>query len=221
MDEQLDMDMIKNLSIEDFCGLLSTSSPVPGGGSVSAYVASLGTALAGMVANLTSGKKKYAEYQEEIEDIIKTADVIREDLMDGISRDAESFLPLAGAYSLPSETEEEKKYKEETLEELLVVAASAPLELIRKIIPAMEILERLTEIGTKLAVSDIGTGLLLCDAAATSAALNVYCNTKLMKNRSVADKMNEEADELIKRSFQIRANNLPKVIVSLRTDENV
>ena len=103
----------------------------------------------------------------------------------------------------------------------MVVAASAPLELIRKIIPAMEILERLTEIGTKLAVSDIGTGLLLCDAAATSAALNVYCNTKLMKNRSVADKMNEEADELIKRSFQIRANNLPKVIVSLRTDENV
>ena len=167
--------------------------------------------------------KLYAkyEYQDEIEDIIKAANILRDDLMEGISKDAESFLPLAGAYSLPANTEEEKRIKEKTLEELLVVAASAPLELIKKIIPAMEILERLTDIGTKLAISDVGTGLLLCDAAATAAALNVYCNTKLMKNRELANKMDEEADELLKRSFQIRANNLPKVIVSLRADENI
>lgn len=219
--EELSMDMIRLLTIDDFCQLLSTPAPVPGGGSVSAYVASLGAALAGMVANLTSGKKKYAEYQDEIEDIIKAANILRDDLMEGISKDAESFLPLAGAYSLPANTEEEKRIKEKTLEELLVVAASAPLELIKKIIPAMEILERLTDIGTKLAISDVGTGLLLCDAAATAAALNVYCNTKLMKNRELANKMDEEADELLKRLFQIRANNLPKVIVSLRADENI
>ena len=150
--EELSMDMIRLLTIDDFCQLLSTPAPVPGGGSVSAYVASLGAALAGMVANLTSGKKKYAEYQDEIEDIIKAANILRDDLMEGISKDAESFLPLAGAYSLPANTEEEKRIKEKTLEELLVVAASAPLELIKKIIPAMEILERLTDIGTKLAI---------------------------------------------------------------------
>ena len=62
--EELSMDMIRLLTIDDFCQLLSTPAPVPGGGSVSAYVASLGAALAGMVANLTSGKKKYAEYQD-------------------------------------------------------------------------------------------------------------------------------------------------------------
>ena len=139
--------------------------------------------------------KLYAkyEYQDEIEDIIKAANILRDDLMEGISKDAESFLPLAGAYSLPANTEEEKRIKEKTLEELLVVAASAPLELIKKIIPAMEILERLTDIGTKLAISDVGTGLLLCDAAATAAALNVYCNTKLMKNRELAPQRNTAA----------------------------
>ena len=84
--EELSMDMIRLLTIDDFCQLLSTPAPVPGGGSVSAYVASLGAALAGMVANLTSGKKKYAEYQDEIEDIIKAANILRDDLMEGISK---------------------------------------------------------------------------------------------------------------------------------------
>ena len=85
-------------SMDTFLKTLSSSAPVPGGGGASAYVAAVGMSLGSMVANLTTGKKKYAEYQEEIEQIIEKAGKLTDELADYMQKDAVAFEPLSKAY---------------------------------------------------------------------------------------------------------------------------
>ena len=178
-------------SMDTFLKTLSSSAPVPGGGGASAYVAAVGMSLGSMVANLTTGKKKYAEYQEEIEQIIEKAGKLTDELADYMQKDAVAFEPLSKAYGLPKDTEEEKAHREEVLEKCLVAASETPLELMEKI------LERLSVIGSTLAISDVGVGIQMAKAALNGASLNVFINTKLMKNMVVADDMNMRADEML------------------------
>ena len=184
-------------SMDTFLKTLSSSAPVPGGGGASAYVAAVGMSLGSMVANLTTGKKKYAEYQEEIEQIIEKAGKLTDELADYMQKDAVAFEPLSKAYGLPKDTEEEKTHREEVLEKCLVAASETPLELMEKILESMKILERLSVIGSTLAISDVGVGIQMAKAALNGASLNVFINTKLMKNMVVADDMNMRADEML------------------------
>ena len=186
-------------SMDTFLKTLSSSAPVPGGGGASAYVAAVGMSLGSMVANLTTGKKKYAEYQEEIEQIIEKAGKLTDELADYMQKDAVAFEPLSKAYGLPKDTEEEKAHREEVLEKCLVAASETPLELMEKILESMKILERLSVIGSTLAISDVGVGIQMAKAALNGASLNVFINTKLMKNMVVADDMNMRADEMLVR----------------------
>lgn len=189
--------MMADMTMNKFIEELSSAAPVPGGGGASAMVAATGMALGSMVANLTSGKKKYAQYQEEIEEIIVKADRLSKELLEFMDKDAESFEPLAKAYGLPKDTPEEAAHKEEVMEKALVKASEAPLELMEKIVESISVLDRLSIIGSRIAISDVGVGVQFAKAALNGASLNVFINTKLMKNRAKADEMNERAEELI------------------------
>jgi len=193
----IDAKGLKNTALEEFADALAGSDPVPGGGGVSAYAAALGAALGSMVCSLTTGKKKYAETQGELDEIIPKLEAYRRRFIDGIKEDADSFLPLAKAYSLPEATPEEKAHKEEVMEELLLKAAETPLSLMCDISECLVLLERLAEIGSRLAMSDVGVGAAMCRAAMDSASLNVFINTKYMKNREKAASLNDEATELV------------------------
>ena len=116
-------------SCAEFTDKLASKVAVPGGGGAAALVGALGTALASMVVNLTLGKKKYAEFEEVNKEIMAKALKIQEELLEMVDKDAENFLPLSKAYGLPKETEEEKKYKEETLEKCLIVACGVPVDM--------------------------------------------------------------------------------------------
>jgi formiminotetrahydrofolate cyclodeaminase len=182
------MSNIPQWSCEKFADETFSSAPVPGGGGVAALVGSIGAALAGMVCNLTTGKKKYAEYQSEIEEIIAKAGALRDDLKTLVEKDAEVFEPLAKAYSIPKD----EPGRDEILESCLKTAASAPYEMVVKACETARILERLAVIGSRLAISDVGVGAALCRSAAEGAAMNVYINTKLMKDRAYAEDLNEK-----------------------------
>lgn len=171
----------------DFIEKLSTKEPTPGGGGASALIGAVAAALASMVANLTSGKKKYAGYQEDIERIIKNMNFEIKVFLALIDKDAEGFYPLSRAYSIPKD----KPGREEVLEQALAVAAQTPFEILKECDKLLAILEELTEKGTRLALSDVGVAAAACRAAADGAAMNVYANTKLMKKRDYADELNE------------------------------
>ena len=186
-------------SIDLFMDELSSGAPVPGGGGASALAGAAASALASMVANLTTGKKKYAEYQGEIDVILEKTAVLVEDFEKLIEKDAEVFEPLSKAYSIPKD----EPGRDEKLEECLKVAASAPYEMVLKAEETAEVLARLAVIGSRLAISDVGVGATLCTSAAEGAAMNVYINTKLMKDRDYAADLNDKtlkAVENVKKS---------------------
>ena len=193
----IEIEKMERTTLEDFIWALGSSDPVPGGGGVSAYVDALGAALGNMVCFLTTGKKKYAEYQTEIDEIIPKLNIYTERFLNGMKEDARCFLPLSKAYALPENTPEEKAHKEKVMEELLTSAAETPLSLMCNISETLVIIERLAEIGSRLAVSDVGVAASMCRAAMESASLNVFINTKYMKDREKAQSLNDEAMELV------------------------
>ncbi len=208
--------MMAESKMNDFLEVLASAEPVPGGGGASGYAAAIGMALGSMVANLTTGKKKYAEYQEEIEQIIKKAELITKELMEFMDKDAEAFEPLAKAYGLPKNTEEEIAVRTRIMEQALKEASEAPLALMEKIMEALVLILRLSEIGSKIAISDAGVGAQMCKAALNGASLNVFINTKLMKNRELAEGMNEKADSMLAKGNSMANMAYENVIKAIR-----
>ena len=172
------MSNIPQWSCEKFADETFSSAPVPGGGGVAALVGSIGAALAGMVCNLTTGKKKYAQYEADIQRITGEARALMNELMGQIDRDAENFYPLSKCYGLPATTEEEKAAKEEKMQAALKVAITAPIDIVRLAYKAIALHKELAEKGSKLAVSDVGCGVLCLKAAMQCGWLNVMINLK-------------------------------------------
>ncbi len=179
------MDYTKE-SCRDFTRLLATHSPTPGGGGAAALAGALGAALGEMVAALTVGKKRYAWVEEEIKAAAAELDRLRETLLDMVMEDAEGFLPLSQVYRLPKD----EPGREEKLEEATLRACAAPKKIMELGCRAMELTAVMAEKGSVMAVSDAGCAASMIRAAVDSAALNLYINTKSLKNREKAERLN-------------------------------
>lgn len=189
--------MVEKFVIEEFLDALSSKKPVPGGGGASALAGALGNALGQMVANLTIGKKRYADVEEEVKALLERMAGIQKDFMKLADRDEEVFAPLAAAYSLPTGTEEEKAHKDSVMEERLLDASLVPMEIMEKAVEMLDILDILAVKGSRMAVSDVGVGVQFIRTGLLGAVMNVYINTKSMKNRVKAEELNKRADELV------------------------
>ena len=176
-----------------FLDELSSSAPVPGGGGASALIGAIGCALCSMVANLTTGKKKYVQYQERIDELLPFLENMRGALMEDIKLDADAFYPLSQAYSFPKDAPDRDKI----MEEALLTASNAPMKIIEDVSKLVPVLEELEVIGSRLAISDVAVAAAACSAALKGAVMNIYINTKSMKNREVAEAMNQKAKELV------------------------
>ena len=181
-------------SIREFTELSASKLPVPGGGGVSALVGSLAASLAEMVTNLTAGKKKYVEFEEEIQLIMKETDELRISLLDCVNEDAEAFEPLAKAYSMDKN---DPDYTD-TMENCLKAAAGAPHHILQLCCRVVELDERLAAIGSKLAVSDAATSVMLAHGAIYGAFINIKVNTRLMKDRAYAEELEIKAAGMLK-----------------------
>ncbi len=189
---------IWDMEIKDFLEVLASKSPVPGGGGVSALGGAMGSSLGSMVCNLTIGKKKYQNVESEIKYILDKADILQKELLSLVEKDAIAFEPLSKAYSLPKNTESELEYRSKVMEECLLRASLVPIEIMEKSLEMIELHERLAEVGSKIAISDVGVGVQFCKSALFGAAMNVYINTKLMKDRDKAKELNQRTKQLIK-----------------------
>lgn len=208
--------MMTDMNMNEFLNVLSSKEPVPGGGGACGYVAAVGMSLGNMVLALTTGKKKYAEYQDEIEKLIVRANDLTKELAECMDKDAKAFKPLSESYGLPKDTDEQLKHREEVMEKALIAASEAPLSMMEVIVEAIGLIDRISVIGSRLAISDAGVGVQMCKAALNGASLNVYINTKLMKDTDVADDMNTRADELIIRGNQMADEVYDRVMDCVR-----
>ena len=208
--------MIESMTIQEFLDVLSSKEPVPGGGGASALAGALGNALGQMVSNLTIGKKKYALVEDEIKELAERMKGIQGQFTALADQDAKVFAPLAKCYSLPSGTEEEKAYKAEVMEARLLDASLVPMEIMEKASEMLEIMDILADKGSRMAVSDVGVGVQFIRTALLGAVMNVYINTKSMKNREKAEEMNEKAERLIKEGTEAADRIYQKVLEQLR-----
>ena len=183
-------------SCNDFVQELSSKAPVPGGGGASAYVAALGMALGSMVGNLTIGKKKYKDVEEDIMILLKKSKEITNSLKDLVAKDAESCYPLSQAYGLPQNTEEEKAIKDAALQHALIPATMVPFEIAKYCLGAINLHEEFARKGSRIAISDVGVGVAFCMAALQGAKFNVLINTKIMKDKELKNRIENQLREI-------------------------
>lgn len=184
--------------IDDFLSVLSAKDAVPGGGGASALVGALGAALGCMVGNLTVGKKKYQDVETDMYLLMAEAESLQKELTALIQKDADGFAPLSRAYAMDKS---DPNY-DTVMEDCLRKAAQTPLEIMRLSCRMIELHEQFAAKGSTLAVSDAGTGVVFCWAAMYGGALNVLVNTRLMKDRVYAGRMNAEVEELMNKYWK-------------------
>ena len=201
---------------EEFVDVLASKAPVPGGGGASALVGAIGMALGNMVGSLTVGKKKYADVEADIIALKEKATALQADFLRLVEADAEAFEPLAKAYGMPRETEEEKAEKARVMEIVLKDACSVPMEIMEKCCEAIEVIVEFAAKGSTLAISDAGVGAAFCKAALKGASLNVYINTKSMKDREYAEELNKKADAMLEKYTKIADETFDSVLSRLK-----
>lgn len=183
----------ETMTFDSLTEVLASNEPVPGGGSASALVGAIGVALGNMVGSLTVGKKRFEDVRGEIEDLMREGEKLRRQLLFLVNEDAKAFAPLAKAYSIPKD----EPGRTEIMEKALFDACQAPLDIMRVTGRAIEVIDGLAKLGSHLVISDAGVGVECCKAALKGASLNVMINTRIMKDREMAEKINKEASFLL------------------------
>lgn len=195
--------MIEQQTVNEFLAALSSKQPTPGGGGASALAGALGGALGLMVGNLTVGKKKYADVEADVAAAMSRLEEARDRMVRLAQEDGEVFAPLAAAYGLPAGTEEEKARKAQVMEENLLAASLVPLRIMELAVEVLSDLEELEKKGSIMAVSDVGVAVQFARTAVTGAVMNVYINTKSMKNREKAQEINDRAGKALEEGIRL------------------
>lgn len=189
--------MLVTKTVTEFLDELASNSPAPGGGSVAALAGSLGAALTAMVCRLTIGKKKYAEVQEEMEQVLNEAEQLRSRLTTLIDEDTQAFNKVMAAFGLPKETEQEKLARSVSIQEATKVAALVPLKVMEYSEQALALALRVAEKGNVNSISDAGVSALMLEAACKSAALNVRINIATLQDEDFVTKTTGEVDSIL------------------------
>jgi len=189
--------MLIDKKVSNFLEELASNSPTPGGGSVAALAGALGAALISMVGNLTVGKKKYEDVEEDIKKIISSSEKLRYELSQLVEEDVKVFNNFMATYKMPKETEDEKKIRTEKIQEALIEAAKVPLKTTYKCLDIMILSQEVAEKGNVNVISDAGVAVLMAEAALKSAILNVKINLRMIKDEKVRTELSSSIKELL------------------------
>ncbi len=196
---------LQELTLKEFLEKTAANEPVPGGGSSAALNAAMATALTEMVANLTIGRKKYAEVDARMREIATQMSAQRNRFLEDIDRDAEAYRLVMEAYRLPKETEGEQQLRDAQIEEATRKASLVPMEVAERAFSLLELMQETVQKGNRNAATDGLVGLMNSRTAILSALLNVRVNLGGIQDQSFVDEMNAKCDRLEKRTLEIEA----------------
>jgi formiminotetrahydrofolate cyclodeaminase len=197
--------MFKDMSLEAFADAAASREPVPGGGSVSALAGGLAAALAAMVAALTLNKEAYADRAPEMQRLHDAASITRQELLDAVDRDAQSYGAVLSAYRLPKSTEEEIRRRTAAIQAAFRHATEVPLQVAEAALRVLELAGAAARRGNPDMRTDAGVGVLLARSAALGALMNAKINLAGLKDRDTAAQMEERIEML--RENVIRMEN--------------
>lgn len=191
------MAKIKDTAVEPFLDSLASQSATPGGGSAAAIIGAMGAALVSMVCNLTIGKKKYAEVEGEMKDVLAKAEALRGRLTGMIEDDIAAFDQVMGAYGMPKETDAGKAAREQAIQAALKQATEVPMRCCYAAREVIDLALTASDKGNLNVISDAGVAVLAGYAALRSAALNVFTNAKIITDKSYTDAKLKELEGLL------------------------
>lgn len=194
--------MLTNLSIKEFLAETAGNAPVPGGGSISALNGAVATALAQMVANLTIGKKKYAEYEEEMKCLASHFEQIRGELLEDVDRDSDAYNRVFAAFKLPKGTDEEKAVRHATIQRETMYAAEVPMNVARKVCAVLPFLVQVAHKGNQNAITDACVAVMCARTAILGALMNVRINLASIEDKAFTEKMEAEAKLLENKAIE-------------------
>jgi len=190
-------DKLTEQPVVQFLDALASSAPAPGGGSVAALSGALGAALVSMVCNLTLGKKKYADVQDDIAALVEQSEALRHRLVGLLEADVEVYTGVSSAYRMPRQTPEEKTARSAAIQEALKEAAKVPMQVAEACVQVLDLCTPAAELGNVNAVSDAGVAALMAEAGLRSAALNVIININAIRDEAFSGAMRDELDMLL------------------------
>ncbi|HEX9006763.1 MAG TPA: cyclodeaminase/cyclohydrolase family protein [Bacteroidota bacterium] len=187
-------------TLSSFLDELASSSPAPGGGAVAALAGALGTALTVMVCNLTIGKKKYADVEEELKPVRSSAEELRAMFTQLIERDTLAFSKVMEAYGLPKDSDPQRALRTAAITEATKEAALVPLEVMKHCIDALALAQQVASKGNINSISDAGVSALMLHAACEGAALNVKINLAALSDSDFVGWKLDEVGSLLSTS---------------------
>ncbi|WP_028308532.1 cyclodeaminase/cyclohydrolase family protein [Desulfitibacter alkalitolerans] len=201
--------MLVELTGREFINAVSSESPAPGGGSVAAFAGALSAALVNMVINLTVGKEKFQEHEEELKEIRKKGYELQEQLTQYVDEDTRTFNLVMEAYKMPKDTEEAKAKRSEAIQGAMKKAAELPLEVAKCCLEIIIFSDVVITRGNPNCLSDGGVGCLMAHAGLKGAIFNVQINLGSIKDEQYKARLAEEI-----KNIEDEAENLTKQIIA-------
>ena len=191
------MAKIKDTAVEPFLDALASQAATPGGGSAAAIIGAMGAALVSMVCNLTIGKKKYAEVEGEMKDVLAKSEALRLKLTGMIEDDVTAFDAVMAAYGMAKESDADKAAREKAIQAALKQATEVPLRCCHAAREVIDLAAIASDKGNLNVISDAGVGVLAAYAALRSAALNVFTNARMITDKVFAEAKLKELHALL------------------------
>lgn len=209
------MGKLVDLKITEFINVLGSNEPAPGGGSASALVAAVGTSLTKMVTELTVGKKKYAEYNDEMEILLNKMRILSNELLTAIDADTEAFNQVSAVFDLPKETDEDKERRKEAMQAALKNATKVPFETMDLIVKGIRLTSTAVGKSNTNAASDLGVAALTMKAGLYGSWLNVLINLGGVKDEAFKAEYFEKGKAILAEGTEIADNIYNEIEKSL------
>ncbi|NPA44108.1 MAG: glutamate formimidoyltransferase [Chlorobi bacterium] len=192
-----------NMNLKDFSDLTASEFPAPGGGSISAYMGSLGAALGTMVANLSSHKRGWDDRWEEFSDWAEKGAYYYKALVNMVDEDTQAFNKIMEAFRLPKKSDEEKAIRHEAIQNATKNAINVPFKIMELSFASMEVMKAMADIGLQASVSDAGVGALAARAAVQGAFMNVKINMADLEDKEFANKKLKEGNIILEKAIAL------------------
>ncbi|MDY5770615.1 MAG: cyclodeaminase/cyclohydrolase family protein [Anaerovoracaceae bacterium] len=203
-----------DMTVRDYLDLLKSDAPAPGGGSVSALSAAQGVGLVAMVADLTIGREKYAEYEQVCKEAKEEALKLYEALVAAIDEDTEAFNKVSAAYKMPKDTDEQKAARSAAIRKANVGATQVPYETIKLCLAGLKVTETMVGKSNPNAASDLGVAALNLMAGIRGAWLNVKINLPGIKDEAAKAQF-EKGAEMVDEAYVLASRIYEEVLTSL------
>lgn len=204
-----------DMTICEFSDEVDSKSPAPGGGSVSALAANLGVGLSRMMAHLSFGKKQYESLDEGIRieflNRFNQLSDIRQDLVDLIDKDTESFNEFMKAIKLPKDTKKQINYRNNAIQDATLFSIDTPFKTAKESLKALNLIDYILEYGNQNAITDIGVGALMLYTGVEGAVLNVKVNLASLENQELKEYYSKECQSILNQAILIKDNILSTI----------